>query len=315
MKICFLDTGTLGDDLSLDSFSEFGEVVTYPSTAPSEVLARAQGADVLVVNKVKLNRTTLGENPTVRLICLAATGYDNVDTAFCREKGIGVCNVIGYSTDAVTQLTISMALSLITHLPEYDRYVKDGSYSASGIANRLSPVYHEIAGKTWGIAGFGNIGRAVAKVADALGCRVLVYKRTPVSDYPCVSFETLCKESDILSLHLPLNEGTRNLLDQKHIDLLKPNAIVINVARGAVADEAALAKTLKERKIGGLGIDVYSTEPFPKEHPYTGILDLPNLCLTPHMAWGGYETRVRLLEEIKENIRSFLRGESRSRVD
>ena len=142
----------------------------YPSTAPSEVLARAQGADVLVVNKVKLNRTTLGENPTVRLICLAATGYDNVDTAFCREKGIGVCNVIGYSTDAVTQLTISMALSLRTHLPEYDRYVKDGSYSASGIANRLSPVYHEIAGKTWGIAGFGNIGRAVAKVADALGC-------------------------------------------------------------------------------------------------------------------------------------------------
>ena len=315
MKICFLDAGTLGDDLSLDSFSEFGEVITYFSTSPDEVLSRAQGADVLIVNKVKLNRATLGENPTARLICLAATGYDNVDTVFCREKGIGVCNVVGYSTDAVTQLTLSMALSLMTHLPEYDAYVKDGSYTASGVANRLSPVYHEIAGKTWGIAGYGNIGRAVAKVADALGCKVLVYKRTPVTDYPCVSFETLCRESDILSIHLPLNENTRNLLDQKHIELLKKDAIVINVARGAVTDEAALAEALKEGKIGGLGVDVYTTEPFPKEHPYTAILDCKNLCLTPHMAWGGYETRVRLLEEIKENIRSFARGERRSRVD
>ena len=315
MKICFLDAGTLGDDLSLDSFSELGEVITYFSTSPDEVLSRAQGADVLIVNKVKLNRATLGKNPTARLICLAATGYDNVDTVFCREKGIGVCNVVGYSTDAVTQLTLSMALSLMTHLPEYDAYVKDGSYTASGVANRLSPVYHEIAGKTWGIAGYGNIGRAVAKVADALGCKVLVYKRTPVTDYPCVSFETLCRESDILSIHLPLNENTRNLLDQKHIKLLKKDAIVINVARGAVTDEAALAEALKEGKIGGLGVDVYTTEPFPKEHPYTAILDCKNLCLTPHMAWGGYETRVRLLEEIKENIRSFARGERRSRVD
>ena len=315
MKICFLDAGTLGDDLSLDSFSEFGEVITYFSTSPDEVLSRAQGADVLIVNKVKLNRATLGENPTARLICLAATGYDNVDTVFCREKGIGVCNVVGYSTDAVTQLTLSMALSLMTHLPEYDRYVKDGSYTASGVANRLTPVYHEIAGKTWGIAGFGNIGRAVAKVADALGCRVLVYKRTPVTDYPCVSFETLCRESDILSIHLPLNEKTRNLLDQEHVDLLKKDAIVINVARGAVTDEAALAKALQNGKIGGLGVDVYSTEPFPKEHPYTAILGCENLCLTPHMAWGGYETRVRLMEEIKENIRAFYRGEHRSRVD
>ena len=223
--------------------------------------------------------------------------------------------MVGYSTDAVTQLTLSMALSLMTHLPEYDAYVKDGSYTASGVANRLSPVYHEIAGKTWGIAGYGNIGRAVAKVADALGCKVLVYKRTPVTDYPCVSFETLCRESDILSIHLPLNENTRNLLDQKHIKLLKKDAIVINVARGAVTDEAALAEALKEGKIGGLGVDVYTTEPFPKEHPYTAILDCKNLCLTPHMAWGGYETRVRLLEEIKENIRSFARGERRSRVD
>ena len=315
MKICFLDAGTLGEDLSLTSFSEFGEVETFFSSSPTEVKSRADGTDVLVVNKVKLNRTTLGDTPTVRLICLATTGYDNVDLSFCREKGIGVCNVVGYSTNAVTQLTISMALSLMTHLPEYDSYVKDGRYTESGVANRLTPVYHEIAGKTWGIAGFGNIGRAVAKVAEAFGCKVLVYKKTPVDDCICVSFDTLCKESDILSIHLPLNDETRNLLDKTHIDLLKKGAIVINVARGAVADETALADALKSGKLGGLGVDVYTQEPFPKDHPYTAILNCPNLCLTPHMAWGGYETRVRLLEEIKENIRSFLCGKRRSRVD
>ena len=315
MKICFLDAGTLGDDLSLDSFLQFGEVVTYSASDPSVIESRATGADVLVVNKAKLNRNTLGESPTVKLICLAATGYDNVDLEYCREKGIGVCNVVGYSTNAVTQVTVSMALSLLTHLPEYDAYVKDGSYTKSGVANRLSPVYHEIAGKTWGIAGFGNIGRAVARVAEALGCKVIVYKRTPVTEYPCVSFEELCRKSDILSLHLPLSESTRNLLDREHIALLKSSAIVINVARGAVADEAALAEALAAGKIGGLGVDVYSKEPFPKEHPYSAILGCKNLCLTPHMAWGGYETRVRLLTEIQENIKTFFDGGRRCRVD
>lgn len=315
MKICFLDAGTLGDDLSLDSFLQFGEVEAYPATDPSLVESRAGGADVLIVNKAKLNRNTLGEYPTAKLICLAATGYDNVDLDFCREKGIGVCNVVGYSTNAVTQLTLSMVLSLMTHLPEYDAYVKDGSYTASGVANRLSPVYHEICGKTWGIVGFGNIGRAVAKVAEALGCKILVYKRTPVEDYPCVSLDEICRESDILSIHLPLNDATRNLIDREHIAMLKPSAIVINVARGAVTDEAALAEALKEKRIGGLGVDVYSKEPFPKEHPFSAILSCQNLCLTPHMAWGGYETRVRLLKEIEENIKSFYGGGRRCRVD
>ncbi|MBQ7172721.1 MAG: hydroxyacid dehydrogenase [Clostridia bacterium] len=315
MKICFLDAGTLGDDLSLDSFLHFGEVATYSATDPSLIEERASGSDVLVVNKAKLNRLTLGEHPTAKLICLAATGYDNVDLDYCREKGIGVCNVVGYSTNAVTQVTVSMALSLLTHLSEYDSYVKDGSYTESGVANRLSPVYHEIYGKTWGIVGFGNIGRAVARVAEALGCKVLVYKRTPVTDYPCVSFEEICRASDILSLHVPLNDETNNLLDREHIAMLKPSAIVVNVARGAVADEAALADALKEGRIGGLGVDVYSKEPFSKEHPYTAILGCKNLCLTPHMAWGGYETRVRLLDEIMENIHSFYSGGRRSRVD
>ena len=194
MKICFLDAKTLGEDLSLDSFSEFGRLEVFDSTAPEDVAPRLMDADVVVINKVKLNCKNLQNAKKLKLICLAATGYDNVDLSYCREHGIGVCNVVGYSTNAVTQVTLAMALSLITHLPEYDGFVKDGSYTAGGVANRLSPVYHEIAGKTWGVAGFGNIGRAVARVAGALGCRILVYKRTPVPDYSCVSFETLCRE-------------------------------------------------------------------------------------------------------------------------
>jgi glycerate dehydrogenase len=208
-----------------------------------------------------------------------------------------------------------MALSLVTHLPEYDRFVKSGEYTKKGIANCLTPVYHEIAGQTWGIIGFGNIGKQVGVVAKAMGCHVLVHKRTPVTDWECVDLERLCRESDIISIHTPLNESTRNLLNEDHIKIMKPNAIVINVARGAVTDEKALANAILEGRIGGLGVDVFSTEPFPESHPFQELLSCPNVCLTPHMAWGGYETRLRVLWEIAENIRSYLVGEKRCRID
>ena len=226
-----------------------------------------------------------------------------------------MCNVVGYSTQCVAQVTLAMALSLITHLPEYSACVSSGEYTARGVANCLIPTYHEIAGKTWGIVGFGNIGRQVGRVAEALGCRVLVNKRTPVEGWECVDFDTVCQKSDILSIHTPLNDTTRNLLDEQHIAMLKPNAIVINVARGAVTDEKALATAVKEGKLGGLGVDVYSAEPMPRDHPFQSIKSLPNVCLTPHMAWGAYETRMRLLSEIAENIRSYLNGEKRNRID
>lgn len=315
MQITFLDAQTLGDDLSFDELSALGEVTVYPKTAPNEITAHAKGADVLVLNKVKINAETLGENDTLRLICITATGFDNVDLDFCRRRGIAVCNVVGYSTQSVAQVTVAMALSLITHLPEYAACVSSGDYTASGVANALTPVYHEIAGKTWGIVGFGNIGRQVGRVAEALGCRVLVNKRTPVEGWECVDFDTVCQNSDILSIHTPLNDTTRNLLDERHIAMLKPYAIVINVARGAVTDEAALAAAVREGRIGGLGVDVYSAEPLPADHPFQAIKSLPNVCLTPHMAWGAYETRVRLLSEIAENIRSYLIGEKRNRID
>ena len=315
MKIVFLDAATIGNDLTYESFEEIGEVVVYPTTSEEEFEDHTKDADVLVINKLKLNSTNLPKAPKVKLICLAATGFDNVELDYCRRARIGVCNVVGYSTQSVAQLTLSMALSLYTNLGQYTDFVRSGEYTKNGLANRLTPVYHEIAGRTWGIVGYGNIGKQVARVAGAMGCRVLVYKRTPIEDAECVDFDTICQKSDILSLHVPLNEQTRNLLDEAHIAMLKKDAVVINIARGAVADEVALADAILEERIGGLGVDVYSKEPFDVNHPFNKIKHLPNVLLTPHMAWGGYETRVRLLGEIKENIVSFYAGKSRCRVD
>ena len=315
MRIAFLDAATLGDDLSYEMFEALGDVRVYPGTTAETFAEHVKDADVVIINKYKLNAQNLPQAERLKLICIAATGYDNVDLAYCRANGIAVCNVIGYSTQSVAQLTVSMALSLYTHLAEYNAFVRSGEYTVRGIANCLTPVYHEIAGKTWGIVGFGNIGRQVGRVAEALGCRVLVNKRTPIEGWECVDFETICRESDILSIHVPLNDATRGMLDRTHIAMLKNDAVVINVARGAVTDEEALADAVENGRIGGLGVDVYSIEPMPLDHPFQRIKALPNVSLTPHMAWGGYETRVRLLGEMAENIKAFYAGEQRCRVD
>ena len=314
-NICVLDAATLGEDLDLTPLSAVGQVKVYATTAPEEVAERLVDCDMVLINKIKLGAQNLKWATRLKLICVAATGYDNIDVEYCRTHGIGVANVVGYSTNNVAQLTVAMALSLITHLPTYNRITADGSYTRGGVANCLTPAYHEIAGKTWGIAGYGNIGGAVGRIAEAMGCRVLAYKRTPVEGVACVDLETLCRESDILSIHLPLNDATRGILDAAHIAMLKQDAIVINVARGAVTDEAALAQALAEGRIGGLGVDVYSTEPFPETHPFYALRERENICLTPHMAWGSIEARRRCLQEIILNMEAFLRGERRNRLD
>ena len=315
LNICVLDAATLGEDLDLTPLSAVGQVKTYATTAPEEVAERLVDCDMVLINKIKLGAHNLKWATRLKLICVAATGYDNIDVEYCRAHGIGVANVVGYSTNNVAQLTVAMALSLITHLPTYNRITADGSYTRGGVANCLTPSYHEIAGKTWGVVGYGNIGGAVGRIAEAMGCRVLAYKRTPVPGVYCVDLETLCRESDILSIHLPLNDTTRGILDAEHIAMLKPEAIVINVARGAVTDEAALAEALVDGRIGGLGVDVYSTEPFPESHPFYALRERENICLTPHMAWGSIEARRRCLQEIILNMEAFLRGERRNRLD
>ncbi len=315
MKITVLDSATLGDDLDLSPLSLVGEPEIYDSTAPEQVAARLSDCEVVIVNKIKLGETELSNASNLKLICIAATGYDNIDLAYCRRAGIAVCNVVGYSSISVAQITVATVLSLACHLPEHAETVQSGRYTASGVANSLVPVYHELAGKTWGIVGYGNIGRQVARIAEALGCSVIYTRSTPDNSQNCVSVHTLCKESDIISIHTPLNAGTRNLIDKERIASMKPHAIVVNAARGAVTDEAALARAVKEGRIGALGSDVYSVEPFGTDHPFYGIKDLTNVLLTPHMAWGAYEARVRCLEEMIANIEAFYRGKIRCRVD
>ncbi len=314
MKITFLDASTIGSDVDLSLFEKYGELRVYGSTTQEEFVDHVADSEVIIVNKLKVGRYNLPACRKVRLICVTATGFDNIDTEYCRENGIAVCNVVGYSTQNVAQLTVAMVLSLICHLTEYNRSVTDGSYTRGGVANILKPVYHEIFGKTWGIVGYGNIGKQVGVVAKALGCRVLVYKRTPIDGEECVDIDTICRKSDIISVHTPLNDATRGLISSERIAMMKNDAIIVNVARGAVCDEAAIAEAILEGKLGGVGVDVYSKEPFGEDHPMARIAGLDNVILTPHMAWGSYEARVRCCEEIVLNIESFINGERRNRI-
>ncbi len=314
MKIVILDKSTLGEDIDLTPIYNLGECTEYPTTPLELVSERVQDAEVIVTNKIKLNRDTMKGAENLRLICVAATGYDNIDTQYLKEAGIALCNVPGYSTDSVAQVTVSMALSLVTHLNVYRDFVHTGDYSKSGVANKLSPVYHEVSSMTWGILGGGAIGSAVAKVAQALGCKVLVCRRKQEGEYPLADIDTLCRESDILSIHLPLSDETRGILTRERIKSMKKTAVVVNTARGAVTDEKALADAIKENRIGALGVDVYSVEPFTQDHPFYEILKYDNVCLTPHMGWGSAEARARCVNLMAENISRFYAGETHNRI-
>lgn len=314
MKIVLLDTATLGEDIDLSPILCLGETTEYKNTLPEQVAERIAEAEVIVLNKIKLNETNLAQAHHLRLICVTATGYDNIDTAYCRQKGIALCNVPGYSTDSVAQLTVAMALSLVSHLTEYRRFVHSGAYTASGVANRLEPVYHEMSALTWGVVGGGAIGSRVAQIASALGARVLICRRKPDSRYEQVEIDELCRRSDIVSLHVPLSDETRGLLSRARIASMKPGAIVLNVARGAVTDEHALADAIESGHLGGLGVDVYTREPFDADHPFSRLLDRENVCLTPHMAWGSAEARARCVAIIADNIRAFVAGADLNRI-
>lgn len=315
MKIVFLDALTLGADIDLSGFKKFGELQIYETTPVEKVAERVSDCDVVVTNKMKLAQHNLSSAENLKLICVTATGFDNIDIEYAKQRGIGVCNVVGYSTNSVAQLTVTCALSLYNSLFSYCEYVSSGDYTKSGVANVLTPVYHEIEGKTWGIIGFGNIGQRVGRIAEALGCRLLVNKRTRIDGYECVDIDELCERSDIITIHTPLNEKTRSLIDENRISKMKDGVVIVNMARGAVTDERAIAAAVKSGKIGGFASDVYSAEPFPKEHPFDEIKGRKNVCLTPHMAWGAYEARVRLCDEIMLNIESYLSGNKRNRVD
>lgn len=315
MNIKVLDANTLGSDLDLSALGRFGRVSIFDSTDEKELKNRIEDADILIVNKVKLLRNALSGAKNLRLICIAATGYDNIDTEACREFGIGVCNVAGYSTDSVVQITFATVLYLACNYGIYLPFVADGSYSRSGAANKVSPPFYELRDKIWGVVGYGNIGRQVAEAARAFGCRILVCREHKDNSDECVDIDTLCERSDIITLHVPLNDRTKGMINRERIAKMKKNAIVVNMSRGLVADEKALADALKNGSIGGLGIDVYGKEPMPEDHPFYALKDFPNVCFTPHMAWAAYEARKRCLDEIIKNIEDFLKGGRRNRVE
>lgn len=315
MLIKVLDRIALGLDTPIDVLNKFGEVTVYDSTPVELVVERCKDADVIVLNKVKITSEVLRAAEHLKLVCVFATGFDNIDVACARELGIAVCNVPGYSSESVALYTAATLLALTTRIFEHNAFVRSGEYTLSGSPNKLTPVFHELGGKTWGIVGYGGIGKAVADIAKAFGTNVIVNKRTPVDDVRCVDIDTLCRESDIITLHCPLNDGTRGLINAERIAMMKPDVIIINEARGAVINERDLADAVKEGRIAAFGCDVYSTEPFATQHPYYEIKDMPNVILTPHAAWGAYEARERCINIIADNIASFFNGKILNRVD
>jgi glycerate dehydrogenase len=317
MKIAVLEKVSLGNDLDISFFDEFGEVVYYENTVAGDIAKRVSDADVIIANKAPLNEATIGTASNLTLICETATGYNNVDLDYCKSKGIRVTNVKGYSTPIVAQHTFAMALYLLEKLPVYDTYVKSGEYGKCPIFTCFEPYFTELEGKTWGIIGLGNIGRKVAEIALVFGCRVIYFSASGnnnSTDFKRVDFDTLLKESDILSLHCPLTDRTDKIINANALDKMKKTAILINVARGPVVDEQALYDALVNGKIAAAGLDVLCKEPIAADNPLGKIKDSTKLLITPHMAWGSHEARERCAREVYQNIKSFIKGEERNVV-
>ena len=318
MRIVILERNSVGTDVSVDSISKYGETTVYRNTTAEDVAERVKEADIIIANKAPLNETTLKNAQKVKLICEFATGYDNVDLAYCKSRGIKVANVVNYSTDAVAQHTFALCLYILEKLHHYDGYVKSGEYASQDRFSNFDIPYTELAGKTWGIIGMGNIGRKVAEIAKAFGCHVIFYSVTGKSsctEYEQVDFDTLLRESDVLSLHCPLSDITRNLINLDALKKMKKTAILINVARGPVVNDEDLYTALMENYILGAGLDVTGTEPMKDSNPLSKIKDSNRLIITPHMAWASIEARERCVSETCKNIEAFLKGENRNIVN
>ena len=308
MKLVFLDKKTIGEDIDFSPFRKLGDVVEYDFTLPEEVPERAADADVLIVNKIPVNEQTIHTASHLKLVCVTATGTNNLDKAYLDRRGIAWRNVAGYSTDSVAQHTFAMLFYLLEHLRYYDEYVKDRRYLNDTMFTHFARHFHQISGMTWGIIGLGAIGRKVADLAAVFGADVLYYSasgREPQDGYRQVDLDTLLSQSDIISVHAPLNEYTENLLDSAAFQKMKSNAILLNLGRGPIIDETALADALKNGQIAAAGLDVLSEEPMRASSPLLEILDHDNLLITPHIGWASVEARTRLMQIIAEQIREF----------
>ncbi|EDZ63799.1 D-isomer specific 2-hydroxyacid dehydrogenase, NAD-binding [Sulfurimonas gotlandica GD1] len=305
-KIVLLDALTFGDT-DLSSFESLGDVEVYQTTSPGEVLERITDADVIVTNKVVIDDKLMESATSLKLICIAATGMNNIDLEAAKKRNIEVRNVAGYSTDSVIQHTFSMLFYLMAHSRYYDEYVKSGAYSKSPVFTDVSKSFFQIKGKKWGIIGLGSIGRGVANIASAFGAEVSYYSTSGVNrteDYQRASIDELLKSCDIISIHAPLNEKTNNLLDYEQLLTCKDGAIVLNLGRGGIINEDAIAKIIDEKNIS-FGLDVLNHEPMLPNHPLSSVKNKDNLYITPHIAWASVEARDTLIASVVENISSL----------
>lgn len=317
MKIVILEANSLGQDVNLKEFEKLGEVVSFGQSNMADTPGKIKDADIIVVNKVPMNEQTLSGAEKLKMIALTATGYNIVDQAYTQKRGITVANVSGYSTESVAQHTFALALYLVNQLAYYDHYVKSGEYVKSDIFSHFDKNIFELAGKTWGIVGLGAIGRKVAQIAETFGCKVIYYStsgKNHNSEYRNVDLDTLLAESDIISLHAPLNAATENFMNLDKFKKMKSSAILINVARGPLVNERDLVTALKEGMIAGAGLDVISVEPMKADNPLLEVQDSGKLIVTPHIAWATGEARQRVADETYLNVEAFLKGEKRNLI-
>jgi glycerate dehydrogenase len=309
MKLVFLDTKTMGDIPNLNLLDKFGEVTYYQTTSPEQTLERVREADIIITNKVMVDKPIIEQAKNLKLICVSATGTNNVDKAAAQERRIPVKNAVDYSTHSVAQATFSLLLHLLNKVYYFDAYVKTGGYSQTDIFTHFGRTFWEINGKRFGIIGLGNIGRQVAKIADAFGAEVVYYSasgRNKEQPYLRLELEEFLQTSDIVSIHAPLNEYTANLINYDRLRLMKKSAILLNAGRGGIIHEADLARALNEDLIAAAGIDVYEKEPIALQNPLLQVKNKDKLALTPHFAWASIEARTLLMDIVGRNIEAFL---------
>lgn len=308
MKIVFLDAKTIGEDIDLSGFDKLGEVVRYGFSTTEEARERTKDADVIILNKVEINEASIGEAKNLKLVCVTATGTNNLDKEYLASRGIEWRNVAGYSTETVAQHTFALLFYLLEKLHYYDKYVKTERYIGDTTFTHFANVFHELSGKTWGIIGLGNIGRRVADIAKLFGCRVIYYStsgKNQQEGYERVDFDTLLKESDVVSVHAPLDENTKDLMNAEAFAKMKSTAIFLNLGRGPIVVEKDLADALKHNVIAAAGLDVLCVEPMSKDNPLREIKDSERLIITPHIAWASIEARTRLMEIILGQITEY----------
>lgn len=308
MKIVFLDAKTIGEDIDLSGYDKLGEVVKYDFSTPEEARERTRDADVIILNKVVIDENSIGDADHLKLVCVTATGTNNLDKVYLENRGIAWRNVAGYSTETVAQHTFALLFYLLEHLNYYDDYVKSEKYVNDITFTHFDKVFHELNGKRWGIIGLGAIGRRVADIAKLFGCQVSYYSTSGKNDQPGyerVDFDTLLGQSDIVSVHAPLDENTKGLMNRETFGKMKASAIFLNLGRGPIVVEEDLAEALEQGVIAAAGLDVLSVEPMSRENPLRRIKDSNRLLITPHIAWASVEARMRLMGIIEGQIREF----------